>query len=577
MKSPKNILTRKQAASDPISRYISEAMKAAEQYKNDVESGKIIASKWIILAIQRSRKDQTRQNIEYRPEAVARVYKFFSFLRIKNGKKYTQFILSPYQAWILSEIFGWFYLTNIRRYRYALIYTARKSGKTVFSVGIELYMLMYDGEADPEAYLCATTREQAGQGLRYTKNMVKNSPAMKSRLKVQQFQIIYTKRSGLLKVLANKPEANDSLNPYVFILDEMHAHKTLDFYNVMKSGTMSRENPLGIITSTAGFNKDYPFFLMVETAKQVLEGTLDDDITFYALYTLDDEDDIEDHATWLKANPNIGVTIRLDALQKEWEKAKLTITEKNNFITKNLNRYLDGQDQWIPDDVYLTVFKDTIRPVNRPRAYIGIDLSSIRDLASIQIFWTDEATGKAGVIPEFHFPQNEVKRIRNNGIDLRAWIEKGYIIEHPTPTIDQKIIVERIAYWNTIFEITQINYDKWNSGFIIPEIESTLFINCKHFNQTTIWFNFPLRYIEKLFFESKIDMSTNPVMRWMFRNIVLYKDGNGNIKIMKNKSLDSVDGPVAFAMAVAAWLENNHDATAEFFRQIMSSNSANTE
>lgn len=561
--------TPKAKASDPISRYISEAMKAAENYKKDIDTGKITASKYIRQAITRSRADQQRTDIRFDPSAVEHVFKFFSFLRIKIGPKYAQFKLSPYQAWIISELFGWYYHTGIRRYRYALIYTARKSGKTVFAVAIQLYMLMYDGEADTEAYLCATTREQAGQGLRYVKNMVKNSPAMKSRLKVQQFQIIYPKKSGILKVLANKPEANDSLNPYVFILDEMHAHKTLDFYNVMKSGTMSRENPLGIITSTAGFNKDYPFFLMVETAKQVLDGNIQDDITFIALFTLDDDDDVEDSATWIKANPNIGVTIRLDALVKEWEKAKLTITEKNNFITKNLNRYLDNNEQWIPDDIYVTAFRNIQVPEGRPVAYMGIDMSATRDLASIVIHWHDEVTGRHGVIPEFYFPQNETKRVRNSGIDLGGWIEKDHIIEHPTATIDQKIILERIKYWNTVFEIRQINYDEWNSGFIIPEIESTLFINCCKFRQTTVWFNFPLKYIEKLFFDDTLDMGTNPVMRWMFRNIVLYKDGNGNIKIMKNKSQDSVDGPVAWAMAVGAWLQNNNDATAEFFKTLM--------
>lgn len=567
--------TRKPKQSDPISRYISAATKAAEQYKTDVETGKIKASKWIKQAIARSRKDSTRTDIEFRQAAVDRVYKFFSFLRIKNGKKYTQFILSGYQAWILSEIFGWYYLTNIRRYRYALIYTARKTGKTVFCVGIEMYMLIYDQEADPEAYLCATTREQAGQALRYTKNITKNSPAMKSRLKVQQFQIIYPKRSGILKVLANKPDANDSLNPYVFIIDEMHAHKTLDFYNVMKSGTMSRENPLGIITSTAGFNKDYPFFLMVETAKQVLEGTLEDDITFYALYTLDDEDEVDDVDCWIKANPNIGVTVRLDALQKEWEKAKLTITEKNNFITKNLNRYIDGQDQWIPDEIYVTAFNEVIKPTNRPKGYMGIDMSSTRDFAAISAVWEDQETGRLKQYTEFHFPQNETGRIRSNGIDLRAWMTDGHIVEHPTERIDQKIMLESVAKITEWLDIQQLNHDEWNTGFIVSELESTLYLYCKGFRQNPVWFSFPLKYIEGRFFDRTLDMGNNPVMRWMFRNIKLYKDGNGNIKIMKNKSLDSVDGPVAFTMAVAAWLQNNSDTTAEFFRQLMEKTTPN--
>lgn len=88
---------------------------------------------------------------------------------------------------------------------------------------------------------------------------------------------------------------------------------------------------------------------------------------------------------------------------------------------------------------------------------------------------------------------------------------------------------------------------------------------CKNFNQTTVWFNFPLRYIEKCVFDQSIDLSDNPVLRWMFRNIVIYKDGNGNIKIMKNRSLDSVDGAVSLAMAIGAYLENNNDIVKDIF------------
>jgi len=558
--------------SKQIAAYTSATLQKAEQYKRDVESGKQIASRWIQLAVERSRRDQQRTDIYFNSSEVERVYEFFYFTRISNGSSYSRFNLTPYQAWILSEIFGWFYTGHERkrRYRYALLYTARKSGKTVFFVVVEFLILMYDYQEAPEAYLCATTREQAGQALKYSKAIIKHSPALRKRLKPQQFQILYPKRDGLMKVLANKPEKNDSLNPSIYIMDEMHAHQTLDFLNVMKSGTMFRANPLGIITSTAGFNKDYPFYTMLQTGQKVLQGIVEDDITFYALYCLDDEDEVEDFHLWEKANPNINQTVRLDDLVAEYKKAKLTISELNNFITKNLNRYLDNLEQWIPDDQYVKCFYTIPPPAGkRVDAFMGIDIASVRDFAAIEIVWTDEATGKMATIHEFHFPQNEVKRIRESGIDLGEWIKKGYIIEHPTPTIDQDFIFERVRHWHTVFNIQQINYDKWNSGYIIPKIEQELYIFCQHFQQQTTWFNFPLKYIERLFFEENIAMTDNPVMRWMFRNIVLYYDGNGNIKIMKNKSKDSVDGPVALGMAIGAWLQYNGDATAAFFKELM--------
>lgn len=562
--------------SKAIADYTLEALKKATDYKTAVESGKQLANKWIKLAVARSRTDEQRTDIYLNEDAVKRVYEFFYFTNISNGERYGRFQLTPYQAWILYEIFGWYYngVKRKRRYRYALLFTARKSGKTVFFVVVEFLILMYDYQQAPEAYLCATTREQAGQALKYSKDIIKHSPALARRLRSQLFKILYPRKDGLMKVLANKPEKNDSLNPSIYIMDEMHAHPTLDFLNVMKSGTLFRKNPLGIITSTAGFNKDYPFYTMVQTAKKVLEGIVEDDITFYALYTLDEEDKVEDFDQWEKANPNIGHTVQLEDLILEYKKAKLSISELNNFITKNLNRYLDNLDQWIPDNQYKKCFNPVELPTNRPKAFVGLDLSAVRDLASMVITWTDEETGRMKTIPEFYFPKNELKRIRESGIDLGEWIKKGYIIEHESAAIDQEAIVERIKYWHTIFEIVQINYDKWNSGFIIPKIETELFIFCQHFNQQTTWFNFPLKYIERLFFEETIDMSTNPVMRWMFRNIVLYYDGNGNIKIMKNKSLDSVDGPVSFAMAIGAWLQYNGDATAAFFKELMQENKA---
>lgn len=553
--------------------YISEAIAKAEQYKRDVESGTIITSEWIKLAVKRSRNDEARSDIYFNVEAIKRVYEFFYYTRISDGAKYRRFNLTPYQAWILSEIFGWYYTAkpDKRRYRYALLYTARKSGKTVFFVAVEFFVLMYDAQEAPEAYLCATTREQAGQALKYSKAIIKHSPSLARRLKVQQFQILYPKRDGLLKVLANKPERNDSLNPSIYIIDEMHAHETLDFLNVMKSGTLFRKNPLGIITSTAGFNKDYPFYNMVETAKKVLQGIAADDITFMALYTLDDDDDAENTETWVKSNPNIGHTVDLDDLIAEYKKACLTISEKNNFITKNLNRYLDNLEQWLPDSQYLKVFSPVDFPTNRPPAYVGLDLSATRDMAALVVVWTDEATGKMAVYPEFYFPNNPDKKIRPDGIDLTAWIENGYIQAHETNSIDHKLIFERIAYLHQVFKIQQINYDKWNSAFIIPEVEQKLFIYCKHFEQVTTWFNFPLKYLERLFFNEEILMSLNPVLRWNFRNVALYYDGNGNIKIMKNKSRDSVDGAVSLGMAVGAWLEYNGNTTMDFFRELMKS------
>lgn len=542
-----------------VKKFTSEMWKRVEAYKKGVLDGSIISNRWIMLAIQRGNLDHDREDLYYSKEAVDRVFEFFSFLSIPIKKKPRQFKLTPYQAWIISELFGWYRVKDdTRRYRYGVIHTARKSGKTMYAVSILLYLFCYDREYDPEAYLLATTREQASQALKYSKTIVKNSKRLNKRITRKQYSLTHSlKGEGICKTLASVAERLDSLNPNGCIIDEMHAHEDLSLYNVMKSGVMARENPLILITSTAGFHRDYPYFSMLERAKKVLLGEAENDSMFYALYTLDDTDEVEDSSTWVKANPNLGVTIPINALDIEWDQAKSSIIERLNFIVKNLNVYQDSETNWIPDEDYMKCFRPVdINSFKGCKAYIGTDLSATRDIASLAIIIEDE-DGKFHLFPEFYFPQNETKKLRSSGIDFTEWIEKGWIHELQDKTINHDYIFERIQFYNEFLDIVSIGYDPWNANLLFPKVELELGIKCLSCRQNTSFFNFPLKYLEKQIFEQNINLSVNPVLRWMFRNVVLYFDGNNNVKIAKNKSDDSVDGAVAAAMAIGMWIEEN--------------------
>ena len=112
--------------------------------------------------------------------------------------------------------------------------------------------------------------------------------------------------------------------------------------------------------------------------------------------------------------------------------------------------------------------------------------------------------------------------------------------------MDYDLIYQFIENKSKSYNIQSIQYDPFNSALLVPKLIE-LGINCDPFKQTAIQFNFPLKYLEKLIFDQNIICDKNPVLRWNFRNVVLYVDGNGNIKIVKNKSLDSVDGVVSIS------------------------------
>jgi len=539
--------------------FAEQMLKLANNYEKKVLNGKIKVCKWIRLAVERGIEDKKRDDIRFDEESVKKVYRFISFVNIPIKNEIQQFILSDFQAWIIRELFGYFYVdTGERRYQTALIWTARKSGKSMFIVVLMLYLLLSDGELEPEIYMAATTSKQASQMLKYAKTIIKNSPALEERLRPYRYDIkSKTEKGGVFVPTASNADNLDGLNVSGYCVDEFHAHPDTSLYDIFKTGTVARFNPLGFVTSTAGFDKEKPFYQMVEIGKQVLNLEVANDRVFYAMFTLDDGDDIEDTTNWIKANPNIGQTITVRTLKTAYEEAKLTPSTLVSFITKNLNIFVDNAEAWITDDDYVKCFNPVdVTNFIGAKVYIGLDLASTTDMASL-VAVIDDGSGKLNVFPEFFFPNNEKNRIRKaSGIDVKRWIDEGWVQQHETKTINYDLILERLKWYSENFQVNGLGYDKWNTNAILHKIHEAG-IDTYACMQNASFYNEPLKFIERNIFEQNIDLSQNPVLRWNFTNVVLHRDGNGNIKPMKNRSKDAIDGVMALGMAVGTYLNIN--------------------
>lgn len=558
--------------------YAEDCLKMAFQYEKDIESGELIAGKLIKQAIKRRKK--LHKKYFFNKVAVIDVFRFFYLINITIKNKPTKFKPLPWQCWVTMNMYGYYRSknSNKRLFRYITIWVSRKSAKTTLAAIFSLYGLTKQ-ERNAEVYFCATTKEQASQALKYLKQIVSDSPVLRKKIIKKQYKLEY-KFNGLCiaKPVANEPDKLDGLSPSFSIIDEKHALPNNDLFNIMKTGILARENPQIVTISTSGFDKDYPFFNETEVGKKVLNGDIEDDSTFYAFYQLDSEKEIDNPDMWLKSNPSIkdeygdGV-ISLEDLIIDYKKACLTRIDKNNFIVKNLNFFLNSESQWIPDEDYKRCFNDInldelIRL--KAKAYLGFDLSKSRDLTSLVAIVEHPITGKLYTFPEFYFPteDNEYNKIRPSGIDLTEWIDKNYIEPHINRVINYDRIFERIEWWCKNFEVINIGYDPWVAIQLVEKIKSEIFVDMTSCRQNTSFFNFPMRLTERLIYSEAISMSKNPVLRWNFRNAVVYYDGNNNTKLLKNKSLDSIDGAVAFLMALAMYAEHNFDSVSAMFIEI---------
>ncbi len=544
--------------------YIVYCWEAARDYCEGVKNGTIICNDNIRLAVKRHEKDLQRSDLEWKPEAVEKVFKFFSYLYVDKNKP---FILEPFQCFIILALFGLYYKgTDVRKYLYAFLFIGRKNGKTSFAAALQLYFMLADGVSFPSSILVAGSQQQANDtSFRALKEMIKSSPALDSRLEAMQSnRIVFKDRSryGWCKTVPAITDRLEGLNPTSCILDELHTYKDAQKFNVIKNALGTKQNPMLFLISTAGYGKDSFCAQLVATGRNVLRGISTDDRFFYLLYELDEKDDINDESTWYKANPALGSLLDLKLFRDQFHTNKSIPSLLDDFVTKRFNLFLEENSQWIETNVLLDAFKPVDDEYLKTLpCYIGVDLSSTRDLTSVVCLF--DAGTRFYAKSYFFFVKAGDNSLRKGNIDINAWINDGYIKSCNTPTIDYDLVKQTILNLNATYNVMGLFYDPWHFDRLLNEVKDAG-IWCVPIAPGVKNFDPAIRFLESLFYEKRITIETNKCMTWNFRNVVVWKDMNGNMRPNKNESADAIDGVISLLNCVSGYLQGHKNAASIF-------------
>ncbi|WP_161583931.1 terminase large subunit domain-containing protein [Cronobacter malonaticus] len=343
------------------------------RYAERVVAGEIIACEYVRLACQRFLDDLQNgeaRGIFFSEPRAQHILNFYKFIpHVKGAQAGQPIALMDWHVFILINIYGFVIplvdeethkvvLRNdgsgrpvmVRRFRTAYNEVARKNAKSTLSSGVGLYMTGADGEGGAEVYSAATTRDQARIVFEDAKNMVKKAKSTLGRLFEFNKLAIYQEQSASkFEPLSSDANNLDGLNIHCGIVDELHAHKTRDVWDVLETATGARLQSLLFGITTAGFNKEGICYELRDYAIKVLrgfnsevEGAVKDDTFFAIIYTLDDGDDPFDETVWQKANPGLGICKRWDDLRRLAKKAKEQVCDTDiRFIRKHFNVVLE--------------------------------------------------------------------------------------------------------------------------------------------------------------------------------------------------------------------------------------------
>ena len=464
--------------------------------------------------------------------------------------------LEPWEWFVVLSVFGIKYKkTKKRKYKYADVYVPRKNGKTTLAAVIALVLLMIDGENAAEVYSFAVDKEQAKICFDASVQIATASGLVPGEAQYYKHasSLVVEGTASAYKPLSKDTKNKDGLNPHGAIGDEAHAWKTFEITEVIQTGMGARKQPLLFQISTAGTDTTYPYFKHLEYLRQILLGVVEDDTQFALLYEPDEGDDWSSEDTWKKVNPNYGVSLSVEYMEDSYKKAK----QKGGstlaaFQTKNLNMWVDAPEVWIPDDDVAACSA----PVNDEDlagadCYVGIDLASKGDITAAA-FWFP----KFGVVRYlFTVPESKIteNQARGDVVDYRLWVEQGYLTVCPGRVLDEEWWLELLFNEMAPYKIKCIAFDPWGMWDLknrFGKYEDVLL----EYPQGIRYMSVPTKDLESRVLKHNINLCGNPVIRWMFRNVVIYRDPNANIKLDKARSRNKIDGVVATVDAIGGWL-----------------------
>lgn len=530
----------------------------AEQYCDDVLSGRIVACKWVRLACERHRRDLATgasRGLRFDERRAQLPIAFFSLLKHSKGEWAGRTIsLEPWQQFMLWVLFGWVRADGTRRFRTAYLEVARKNGKTTLAAGIGLYLMLADGEPGAEVYSAATKRDQARLSHAEATRMAKASPAVRREVRIFKDNIHIQDTASKFEPLGADADTMDGLNVHGAIIDELHAHKTRDTWDVLETATGARRQPILFAITTAGYDRQSVCWQQHEYTEKVLERVIDDDAWFGMIFTLDEGDDWQDDRVWIKANPNLGVSKKWDDMRRKAARAREMPAALNAFLRLELDVWTQSDVRWVPFDHWQACGQAVDADGLRGRkCYAGLDLSSTTDVSAwVLVFPPESPEDSYLVLPRFFIPQESmVERVRRDRVPYDAWVRNGYLTATHGNVIDYEFILAQVDADAQAYDIQEVAFDRWGASRIQTQLmdrggDEWLV----QFGQGFASMSPPMKELEKLILGHKIAHGNNPVLNWMAANLVADTDAAGNIKPDKQRSREKIDGMVALIMAL---------------------------
>lgn len=472
-------------------------------------------------------------------------------------------ILSGFQWLFIFAILTVVYRDDIekRRYETGILEICRKNGKT-FLVGVIFLILFLTEPNFSKFYSVAPDGSLSREIQTQIKEIISSSPALRDEFKVRRDDILCFINNNDYFPLAFSTSRLDGKLPNAFVADEVGALPTIYPVEAMQSGQLNIKNKLGCIISTKYPSIYNPFEDIVDMAKKVLDGVVDDEKIFSLLYEPDETKDWETNDSILEQSNPLALEVSeiMSDIKDKRRKAIVMPSARENFLTKHCNIIYQGlgTETFIDTaDVAVCSIVESIDWTDRT-VYIGVDLSETTDNTAIAMVSLDDDKETILCHVIAFVPADRIdEKSREEKIRYNEFIESGECIACGSRVIDYKAVEDYVFQIEDMFgcKIAAIGFDrrnamssaqKWNEKYETIEIA-----------QYSKVLHPAIKLLKESILKQNFKYQSNKLLEINFQNTRVRYDTNMNMFLDKKRSRGKID--MIFAIIDALYLLNEFE------------------
>ena len=535
------------------------------RFAEDVLAGRIVSGVKRRQACERFFRElelSRRSNYRWRFD-LEKAYRPIDFMEkfCKPTKgDYDRMELLPWQHFIEANLFGWVDKeTGLRRFREGVVLVGSGNGKSTLITGNAIYGASKDGERGAECYCIANAKEQAKIIFDECKAQIESSPALKKHFRTTRDGIYFDPTNSKIQALASDPTTLDGKNVHLAIFDEVQDYRDYAFINRLKKKIIKRRQPLVIYISTFGSVIDGPLMDLYLLGEKILGqdeaiSPVVADRMFVYIDEIDEKDDPDDRNCWIKANPSLGKLLRLEDLDADWERAKMTPSERSDWINKQLNVFTSVDELSFLDKAVILKNKGTVpeEALRGMACYGGFDLSSTEDFTSacLEFPWEDGAV----VLLEHSWTTEAKRKADKEKLDWDRMTGNGWLTVVPGAYVDYQLVDEWFLRMRELYQVEAVGYDPAKAFLLVKLMLEQGFV-MDTVRQGELTLTAPLDDLKTRFLDAKVIHNNNAMYSWYLGNVKLTKRSAGATYLpTKQSQYRKIDGFAAHLDAHTTYL-----------------------